>query len=128
MKKTICLALAFLVLLCALLSGCRTKDDPAQTQEADGGTSGTDASVGQADREVLPDHRNITPSGEHSVRMLFLNVGKGDAILFSVDGDGWLIDTGTAATLPMLAAGMKLLGLDALRGVRDGALQGAGWW
>lgn len=75
------------------------------------------ADVGQSDREVLDDYKNITPSGEHDVSILFVNAGKADSIIVSVDGHTYLIDTGTSASPIKITAGLKYLGVDRLEGV-----------
>ena len=106
-----------LLLAAALLSGCRAGDSGGG-EETDPDTSGEIVTVNsQTDRAVLDDYLSVVPSGEHDVRMLFLNVGKADAIFVRIDGEGWLIDTGTASSLPMLEAGMRLLGLERLNGI-----------
>ena len=46
------------------------------------------------------DWRNITPSGEHDVSVLFVNVGKADSIIVDIDGSYYMIDTGTSESVP----------------------------
>ncbi len=108
----------FLILLAAvlLLSGCRGESDPGETGD---GTAPVETVTipGTEDRAVLGDYLEITPHGEHDVRMLFLNVGKADAIFLRIGETGWMIDAGTVSALPMLEAGMNLLGLSRLDGI-----------
>lgn len=53
----------------------------------------------------------------HSVKVMFVNVGKADAAIVSVDGGVWLIDTGTEESFPNLFAALKLIGADSIDGV-----------
>lgn len=118
MMKHIYRIFSFLLLLCLMFSACAGKNGSDESSGAETDVPETSAhQPGQQDRAVLEDYRNIVPSGIHEIRMLFLNVGKGDAILLRIDGRGWLIDTGTEASLPMLEAGMRLLGLESLHGI-----------
>ena len=114
-KRLIPAVLLILTLLC--LTACGQKET-AESEETspEPGTAET-AAQGMEDRPVSEDYLSVVPAGEHDVRILFLNVGKADAILLKIDGEGWLIDTGTESALPMLEAGMRILELDSLRGI-----------
>ena len=63
------------------------------------------------------DWRNITPSGEHDVSVLFVNVGKADSIIVDIDGSYYMIDTGTSESVPYTFAALEALGVDKLSGV-----------
>lgn len=107
-----------LLLSLAILVGCTagadTETDPAGTEEV----VESDASdEHQSDRALLSDYLAVTPSGEHDVRVLFLNVSKADAILLLIDGGAWLIDTGTADTVPIVLGACEDLGVSELRGI-----------
>ena len=116
MKRNLSLRILplFLSVLC-LLASCRTEPAPEETETAPPETE--TAALGMKDRPVSEDYLSVVPAGEHDVRILFLNVGKADAILIRIDGEGWMIDAGDRDAPPMLAAGMRLLDLDSLRGV-----------
>ena len=129
-------ALLLLLSLLLPLAGCGTETEP-QTEGTETSPPSTEPAatepvepaepeepeepaepvIGQSSREFLTDYLGITPSGEHEARVLFLNVGKGDAILVSIDGKVWMIDTGLALSPPLLCAGMRALGADRLEGV-----------
>lgn len=49
------------------------------------------------------DWRNITPSSEHDVSVLFVNVGKADSIIVDIDGSYYMIDTGTSESVPYIS-------------------------
>ena len=115
-RNLLFLPLALLLAALFLFASCQTDPEPGET-ETDPVETETLPTPGTEDRPVSEDYLSVTPSGEHDVRILFLHVGKADAILIRIDGEGWMIDTGAADAPPMLAAGMRLLGLDSLRGV-----------
>ena len=116
MKRNVHLRLLPLLLsvLC-LLASCKSDPEPSETETAPVETETTVSST--QDRPVSKDYLSVVPAGEHDVRILFLNVGKADAILIRIDGEGWMIDAGAGDAPPMLAAGMRLLDLTSLRGV-----------
>ncbi|MBQ4354360.1 MAG: MBL fold metallo-hydrolase [Clostridia bacterium] len=96
------------------LTGCAAADDTPDTQ-----TESTAAPVipGREDRGILDDYKNIVPSGEHTARILFINAGKADAILVQIDEKNYLIDTGTAASVPVIEAALDHIGVESLDGV-----------
>lgn len=53
----------------------------------------------------------------HTVGVMFVNVGKADAAIVSIDGRVWVIDTGTDASFPKLFAALKLMGAESIDGV-----------
>ena len=55
--------------------------------------------------------------GEHTAEAVFINVGKADAALLSLDGKHYLIDTGTEDSVPSLFAALNILGITKLDGV-----------
>lgn len=113
------LASRLLPLLCAivLLVGC-TAGDPQETDlpTEDPATAET-VDEHRSDRTVREDYLAVTPTGEHDVRAVFLNVGKGDAILLRIDGSAWLIDTGVASTVPVVLGACEELGVTRLEGI-----------
>ncbi len=111
-KHTLAALLMIPLLLFAACTGAETEEETATPPE----TAET-AVPGMEDRPVSEDYLSVTPSGTHDVRILFLNVGKADAILLQIDGEGWMIDTGLESSPPMLAAGMNLMGLDSVNGI-----------
>ena len=112
-KRTILAAILLLPLLLSAACG------PAEREEETAPPSGTEETAvpGMEDRPVSDEYLSVTPAGTHDVRILFLNVGKADAILIRIDGEGWMIDAGTESAPPMLAAGMNLMELSSLRGI-----------
>lgn len=58
-----------------------------------------------------------TEERAQEVRLLFLNVGKADAAILSVDDRRYLIDAGDEEDWPVLAAAFESAGVQALQGV-----------
>ena len=95
-KKSISLALA-LLLLAAFLTGCGS----GVSRRPNGDYGGEAEFDGPA----------------HSVRVLYINVGKADAALVEVDGHFWLVDTGTEESLVSLFSAFDAMGVRSLDGV-----------
>ncbi|MCR5611150.1 MAG: MBL fold metallo-hydrolase [Clostridiales bacterium] len=53
----------------------------------------------------------------HSVQVMFVNAGKADAAIVAVDGNIWLIDTGTKESFPQLFGALKTMAADVIDGV-----------
>ena len=53
----------------------------------------------------------------HEVSVLFMNVGRADAVLVQVDGLFYLIDTGEEDSVPALYRGLEVLGMDRMEAV-----------
>ena len=64
------------------------------------------------DREVRKDYESITISGEHDVRILFINAGSADSILVEADGKYYLIDTGLGSSVPKITAALEYMGAE----------------
>ena len=111
-KHTLAALLMIPLLLFAACAKTEKEEETAPLPETE-----ETAVPGTEDRPVSEDYLTVTPAGVHDVRILFLNVGKADAILLRIDGQGFMIDTGTESAPPMLAAGMNLMDLDSLRGI-----------
>ena len=111
-KHTLAALLMIPLLLFAACTGTETEEETVPLPETE-----ETAVPGMEDRPVSEDYLSVTPAGTHDVRILFLNVGKADAILLRIDGQGFMIDTGTESAPPMLAAGMNLMGLDSVNGI-----------
>ncbi len=83
----------------------------------------TNADVGSeikdehTDKALKDDWKNIQTFGEHDVGILFVNVGKADSIILSIDGSFYMIDTGTSESVPYTLAALDSLGVDSLEGV-----------
>ncbi len=101
MKKTSALLLALLLtgFLSGLLSGCSA--DPT-----------TDI-----DPATLSEDTFATDSGEHSVRMLFVNAGKADCTILEADGKTYLIDTGEDSSVPQILAALAYMETEAIEAV-----------
>ena len=120
MKRTLITLLAALLCLVSCASGneeSSTQTTSPESVSSDTGTAAETEPAEDAAHDFLDDYTLIEPSGEHDVSILFLNVGKADAILVCVDSSVWLIDTGTAVTEPILFAGLKTVGAEWLNGV-----------
>ena len=106
-----------LLLALACLIGC-TRGEPAETDlPTETAASGSVTDEHKSDRPMKEDYRSVTPFGEHDVRVLFLNVGKADAILLKIDGSAWLIDAGLPATAPIVLGACEDLGVARLCGI-----------
>ncbi|MBQ3708721.1 MAG: MBL fold metallo-hydrolase [Clostridia bacterium] len=111
------LTLLFALVLLFALAGC-TAEEPNETEPAETEPAAVDeAAKHRTDRVLSEDYLSVTPSGEHDVRLVFLNVGKGDAILLRIDGFSWLIDTGVASTVPVVLGACEELGVTHLEGI-----------
>ena len=53
----------------------------------------------------------------HEVSVFFVNAGKADCSIVSVDGRIWLVDTGTEEGFPSAYAALELIGADSIDGV-----------
>lgn len=106
--------LFFLCFWCILgLTAC----DFSLTSPSDIGESAETEDNSQKDHEILPDYLSAVPSGEHDVRILFINVGKADAILLEIDGKHYLVDTGTTDSVPAVLTAFAYMDCDALDGL-----------
>lgn len=65
----------------------------------------------------LPEITPIKSTNGHEVRVVFINVGKGDAALVQMDGKNYLIDTGTAESTPAFFGALNLCGVQKLDAV-----------
>ena len=61
-------------------------------------------------------HAEQKDSG-NPVRILFANVHKADAVIVQTDEVAFLVDTGTAESVPLLAGAMRCLGIQTLDGI-----------
>ena len=107
MIKKIFLSIFAGVFLLVSLTGC-SADVPEET--SGGTTAETAADPYREDREVRKDYESITVSGEHDVRILFINAGKADSILVEADGKYYLIDTGLGSSVPKISAALEYMG------------------
>lgn len=69
------------------------------------------------DKTVKDDWKSIQTYGEHDVSILFVNVGKADSIIIDIDGNYYMIDTGTSESIPYTLAALDSLGVECLEGV-----------
>ncbi len=68
---------------------------------------------------VLPGtiDASYAPGTDAAVRILFINVGKADAILISTDTRNYLVDTGEKSSAPKLIGALNAMGVTSLDGV-----------
>ena len=78
--------------------------------------AGTDGAETQG-RAPLPILAQAPDAGEDVLRVLFINVGKADAILVQYGGATVLIDTGTEESAPNLLGALGFMGVEGLDGV-----------
>lgn len=108
-----------MILICALLflTGCAAQNGENDDTPADSGEAETELIPGRQDREIIDDYKTAIPEGEHDASILFMNAGKADSILVTVDGKNYLIDTGTAASVPVINAALDEFGVTTLDGI-----------
>lgn len=56
-------------------------------------------------------------SGDHTVRMLFVNAGKADCTILEADGKTYLIDTGEDSSVPQILAALAYMDTEAIEAV-----------
>ncbi len=106
-NKIIALALSFI----ALFSSCSKEKGSAETEE-------TEVPANMADYEIHDDYKNLAYStGEHDVRVMFVNVGKADSIIIEIDGKLFMIDTGTSESIPYTYAALDLFDESVISGL-----------
>ena len=71
----------------------------------------------RVDREVRDDYKSIEISGEHDIRIFFVNAGKADSILVEADGKHYLIDTGEKTSVPKISAALEYMEVERLSAV-----------
>jgi len=75
--------------------------------------------VGCADKagETQRTHTPIIPTSDHDVSVLFINVGRADATLLTIDGHRFMIDTGEKTSVPALFRALAQSGVEILDAV-----------
>ena len=108
-----------MIIICAVLflTGCAAQTGESGDLPTDPGEAETELVPGRADREIIDEYKTALPEGEHDVSILFMNAGKADCVLVTVDGRNYLIDTGTAASVPVIFASLDKMGVTVLDGV-----------
>lgn len=97
-----------------LLTACTGTETSGETS---GNTTETVTDPYRTDREVRDDYKSIEISGEHDVRILFINAGKADSILVEADGQYYLIDTGAKTSVPKIAAALGYMEVERLSAI-----------
>lgn len=114
LKKVISAILSTGLLLSLFSCGPGTE---GETESTAGETVDIARDVSRMDHNIQGDYQNITPSGEHDVRILFVNAGKADAMLFEIDGKYYMVDTGTTDSVPAVLTAMAYMNCTALDGM-----------
>lgn len=117
---TVNLKRIFSIMLSALLAlttmtACGDENVPEETASADAAETTVDPY--RTDREVRTDYESIEISGEHDVRILFINAGRADSILVEADGLHYLIDTGETTSVPRINASLEYMGVEKIEAV-----------
>ncbi len=109
----------FFLLLALGLTACAYPHSPSEsrTSEPDSPIEAETDDSSKKDHEILWDYLSAEPAGEHNVRILFINVGKADAVLLEIDGKHTLVDTGTTESVPTVLTAMAYMGCDSLGGM-----------
>ncbi|MBQ3176275.1 MAG: MBL fold metallo-hydrolase [Clostridia bacterium] len=119
MKKYIWMVLPLLVLTLSMLwlPGCT--GTPAETGTEQNWDTMLDAvqHIAYIDPAGLSEATFAPDSGEHTVRMLFVNAGKADCIILEADGLTYLIDTGEDNSVPKILAGLAYMETESIAGV-----------
>ncbi|MBQ4605764.1 MAG: MBL fold metallo-hydrolase [Clostridia bacterium] len=119
MKKYIWMVLPLLVLTLSMLwlPGCT--GTPAETGTEQNWDTMLDAvqHIAYIDPAGLSEETFAPDSGEHTVRMLFVNAGKADCIILEADGLTYLIDTGEDNSVPKILAGLAYMETESIAGV-----------
>ena len=119
MKKYIWMVLPLLVLTLSMLwlPGCT--GTPAETGTEQNWDTMLDAvqHIAYIDPAGLSEETFAPDSGEHMVRMLFVNAGKADCIILEADGLTYLIDTGEDNSVPKILAGLAYMETESIAGV-----------
>ena len=119
MKKYIWMVLPLLVLTLSMLwlPGCT--GTPAETGTEQNWDTMPDAvqHIAYIDPAGLSEETFAPDSGEHTVRMLFVNAGKADCIILEADGLTYLIDTGEDNSVPKILAGLAYMETESIAGV-----------
>ena len=102
-------------LMLAVLTACTGGETPGDTSSD--GSAETTVNPYRVDLEVRTDYESIEISGEHDVRILFINAGRADSILVEADGKHYLIDTGEETSVPKITASLEYMGVERLEGV-----------
>ena len=101
-----------LILLCLGLVSCQ--DTPPETIPE----SVTETDGAAYYREPYPTEETFQPdTGEHSIRLLFVNAGKADCIILEADGLTYLIDTGEDTSVPKILAALAWMETEAIEAV-----------
>ena len=66
---------------------------------------------------TLPQTTASLTNANADVRLLFVNVGKADALIICANDRNYLVDAGEKSSVPKLLGAMRLLGIDAFDGV-----------
>lgn len=119
MKKYIWMVLTLLVLTLSMLwlPGCT--GTPAETGTEQNWDTMPNAvqHIAYIDPAGLSEETFAPDSGEHTVRMLFVNAGKADCIILEADGLTYLIDTGEDNSVPKILAGLAYMETESIAGV-----------
>ena len=119
MKKIVSIAPVVLCLAMVMLCLAGCTGTSAETGEGQNTDPMLDAvlHIQYIDPVSLSEETFATDSGEHTVRMLFVNAGKADCIILEADGQTYLIDTGEDNSVPKILAGLAYMETKSIAGV-----------
>lgn len=109
------LIMLFVTLVLTSLTACSGEEVSEETASADSAETTVDQY--RADRELRTDYESVEISGEHGVRILFINAGRADSILVAADGLYYLIDTGETTSVPKITAALEYMSVDRIEAV-----------
>ncbi len=112
--KKISIFISFLLML-QVMTACAAPEADVPSDESD--TASAEADSSRSNHEILSDYEKIEISGEHDVRILFVNAGRADSIIIEADGLYYVIDTGEVTSVPKINAALEYMDVDKIEAV-----------
>ena len=100
------------ILLCFSLVSCTGTPAVTDTETV------TETNAAAYYQEPYPTEETFLPdSGDHNIRMLFVNAGKADCIILEADGLTYLIDTGEDTSVPKILAALAWMETESIEAI-----------